>query len=288
MGDCKMAYIAPLKFTLNTRKVFSNYHLLLAQEFLTLSPEARDGAIHFWRTCKESGHFIILDNGAYELGAAMYPSKYMEMARLLEPSEIVLPDVLLDSARSMEYANMFMNTFQHELQDYCSKGGRLMAVVQADSTKSGDIDMDEIAEQLDVYYSRKIHTIGIPKHFGNKRVFGRVGFAAQLEKLRGPHGYYKDLFNWHFLGVSCVPEIVELAKFSWVRGIDSAVPFVYALADACMKDYDEVFVGKSFPRPDNFFECSTLKGHVKFLISNVSYCRKALYFAGKSAHVRPV
>lgn len=288
MGDCKMAYIAPLKFTLSTRKVFSNYHLLLAQEFHTLSPEVRNDAIRFWRTCKESGHFIILDNGAYELGAAMDPNQYMEIVQLLEPSEIVLPDVLQDGKRSIAGAKIFMDTFHRELENYRNRGGQLMAVVQADSTKSGDINMDEIAEQLEIYERMDIRTIGIPKHFGNKRVFGRVGFATQLEKLRGPRGYYKDVFDWHFLGISCVPEITELAKFSWVRGLDSAVPFVYALANACMKDYDEVFVGKSFSRPDNFFECSTLKGRVKFLISNVSYCRKALYFAGKSAHVRPV
>lgn len=288
MGDCKMAYIAPLKFTLSTRKVFSNYHLLLAQEFHTLSPEVRNDAIRFWRTCKESGHFIILDNGAYELGAAMDPNQYMEIVQLLEPSEIVLPDVLQDGKRSIAGAKIFMDTFHRELENYRNRGGQLMAVVQADSTKSGDINMDEIAEQLEIYERMDIRTIGIPKHFGNKRVFGRVGFATQLEKLRGPRGYYKDMFDWHFLGISCVPEITELAKFSWVRGLDSAVPFVYALANACMKDYDEVFVGKSFSRPDNFFECSTLKGRVKFLISNVSYCRKALYFAGKSAHVRPV
>lgn len=270
----------PTKYVMATMKLYSNYHLLLAQEFLGLEEPIRSNAFAFWKTCVAGGHHIILDNGAYELGAAIDYDAYMRVATELKPAEIVLPDILFDGVGSMLRAKAFLQSSKKQLAQL---GIRMMAVVQADSRNAREIDMDFIAEQLDYYISEGVTSIGIPKHFGDNRAFGRVAFTEKLGKLRGSRGLYRNLLEWHFLGLSCVPEIQELPKFAWVRGIDSAVPFVYAFHGVKMADCVEQFAGKAVKRPSNFFDVDQLHGKLRLLTSNIIFCRDAIHWGSFAA-----
>lgn len=274
MSACKMAFIMPTKYVMATMKLYSNYHLLLAQEFLNLEETQRNAALTFWRTCIKNGHHVILDNGAYELGVAIDYDAYMQIAVELKPTEIVLPDILQDGEGSMRKTAAFLREYKKPLRRL---GIQSMAVVQANS--SCDIDMAFIADQLDYYMSEDVASIGIPKHFGDNRAFGRVEFAARLGMLHGSRGLYRNQFEWHFLGLSCIPEVQELPKFSWVRGLDSAVPFVYAFHGLKMQDHANQFIGKAAKRPNNFFDLSSLRGRVSLLNSNVAFCRDSFYWA---------
>ena len=281
MNHCKMAFIAPLRYTLQTNKLYSNYHLLLAQEFLTLPQELQQQALAFWKSCKQSGHYLILDNGAYELGKAIDFDMFVHLAVELQPNEIILPDVLQDGVTTMQQAKFFYNAYASTLRNMA-----LMAVVQVDSSKP--INMDEIEKQLHFYSNElPITAIGIPKHFGHDQNFGRVAFTEQLHAFLCNHMGYKTAFAYHYLGLASLAEIAELPKYEWIRGFDSAAAFVFALQEALLEDYIECPVGKQIKRPAKFFDYATLQsGANKCYWSNIRYCCRQLAFANTATRYK--
>lgn len=281
MNHCKMAFIAPLRYTLLTNKLYSNYHLLLAQEFLMLPQELKQQALTFWKCCKQNGHYLILDNGAYELGKAIDFDVFVHLAAELQPNEIVLPDVLQNGATTMQQAKFFYNAYSSALRNMS-----LMAVIQADSSKP--INMDEIEEQLHFYSNElPVSAIGIPKHFGHGQNFGRVTFTEQLHAFLCNHMTYKTAFAYHYLGLASLAEITELPKYEWIRGFDSAAAFVFALQEALLEDYVECPIGKHVKRPAEFFNYTSLpSGASKCYCTNIKYCCRQLAFANTTTRYK--
>jgi len=276
-----MAFIAPLRYTLQTNKLYSNYHLLLAQEFLMLPQELKQQALTFWKSCKQSGHYLILDNGAYELGKAVDFDVFVHLATELQPNEIILPDVLQDGATTMQQAKFFYNTYASALRDMA-----LMAVVQVDSSQP--INMNDIETQLHFYSNElPVSAIGIPKHFGHGRNFGRVDFTEQLHAFLCNHMTYKTAFAYHYLGLASLAEIVELPKYEWIRGFDSAAAFVFALQEALLEDYIECPVDKQIKRPVTFFDHALLKyGASRCYCTNIRYCCRQLAIANTTTRYK--
>lgn len=274
---CKMAYITPMKVTLNLKHLFSDYHLLLAQEFASLDEQWYAKAVDFWRNRTGAGNFVILDNGAYELGAAMDSGVYAEVCRAIKPSEIVLPDVLRDPKASMKLAYDFYQMNKH----WIPHNTKIMAVIQLDS-RNKELDNTEeqmgmVYEQLDFYTKNlPVTTIGIPKHFGDERVYGRISWLENFNTFLQRHVRFLDSLEFHCLGLSCIPEISEIPKYKWVRGLDTAAPMVFAMHQALMENFMDVSVGKAVRRPDDFFELSNIKGISKYLTRNVEFCSKFL------------
>ena len=84
----KIAFI-PSIHTLETDN--TAYHLALTHLVLKYSEYAE-----FYKKKREQGDFVILDNSLIELGKAASLHKVLEAAKIINPSEIVLPDVFND------------------------------------------------------------------------------------------------------------------------------------------------------------------------------------------------
>ena len=89
----KIAFI-PTIHTLETDN--TDYHLALTHLVLKY-PEYAE----FYKKKREQGDFVILDNSLIELGKAASLHKVLEAAKIINPSEIVLPDVFKDCEKTL-------------------------------------------------------------------------------------------------------------------------------------------------------------------------------------------
>lgn len=288
--QCKHAYIVPQKFTLANARMFSDYHLLLAHEIALMSPDARTKCFSFWRTAQSFGHFIMLDNGAYELGAAMDDAVFAQMCYALNPNEVILPDVLYDRDASMLRAAQFCRThsalFSQEISGHESHRVRKAAVLQLDTRGSADtpISMDAIEEQLQFYHRQlDVSTICIPRHFGHGRIYGRTTFVEAFHQFLMRHPYWLDVFNFHMLGLACLPELLVFPRYYWIRGVDTAVQFVYAYNGHLLRDCMDVVINKCCKRPQAFFDLAALNSQARSMfMANVMFTRKIMRYEARS------
>lgn len=183
----------------------SGYHLTLAQELFTDIKYQR----YYFAKSYES-NFIIVDNGAAEMGTALDFNEVLAAANSINADEVCLPDKLKDkeATLSMHYDNY----------DKVPSRNR-MVIPQGTSVKEWFECLEEMMEVFDFF------SVGIPKHLDDYPG-GRIFALDGLEK----HGYHK-MFHVHLLGCHNSPlqEVQQVVKkFPWVRGIDTAAPFGYA------------------------------------------------------------
>lgn len=183
-----------------------SYHLVLAQHILE-EPRYAD----YYRVKHDNGDFIMMDNGAPE-DELVSLEGLKRAAEMIRPDEIILPDVLADSDRTIEATT--------NLEVLAFVPPRQRAVTPQGNTLDEWLSCaNYFVETLD------FATLCIPKHterFPN----GRVGILRTIKKL----GWDQD-YNVHLLGVWGDPyvevrSLVEAAP--WVRGIDTAAPFALA------------------------------------------------------------
>lgn len=101
----RLAIIAPTNL-LNTCHPESDdvIHLMLAQEAFH-SREYQD----YYAQAIQKGEHVILDNGAYELGASVDAKMLLTLGLELRPTEIVIPDKLFDLDETVRMANSFID-----------------------------------------------------------------------------------------------------------------------------------------------------------------------------------
>lgn len=183
------------------------YHLALAQELM------QDTKYHNYYISKSrESDFIIVDNGAAELGRSLEFSDVLDVANSVDADEVCLPDVLKDKMSTL--------ALHYENYDKVPVRNR-MVIPQGESIKQW---LECLLEMLEVFDFR---TIGIPKHM-NDYVGGRLALLEAIQKSR-----YHLEFNVHLLGCHNSPlqEAREvMKKYPWVRGIDTAAPFAHAQA----------------------------------------------------------
>lgn len=180
------------------------YHLVLAQYML------RDRAyMTAYKLRHAQGHFIMLDNGAAELGQSISFEHVMHVADELLPDEIIMPDVLGDGEAT---AQATFNSLRKVNENY-------RAVVPQGRTWD---EWEYCLKRLLMFGCR---TICIAKRY--ERLPGGRAHALNLIQSMDAHRSH----HIHLLGFNSEPlaEIRSaLAAFSMVRGVDSAAPFAYA------------------------------------------------------------
>ena len=93
MKKFKIAHIVPVSHLYDT--LDNQYHMCLAH--LVDCAEYRE---HF-ASLTAKGKFVLMDNGAAE-GCQLKPEELFDMYELIQPTEIVLPDTLFDSASTIQ------------------------------------------------------------------------------------------------------------------------------------------------------------------------------------------
>lgn len=187
--------------------VDTSYHLVLAQQLL-FEPDY----ISYYKAKRIRGDFIIVDNGAAELGESLPFDDVLQAAEQINADEICLPDKLKDADRTLD----LHYKYYQKVPSY-----RRMAIPQGKDGKEWLYCLDELLDILDFF------SVGVPKHLDDSSE-GRMFVLGEMER----RGYHK-MFHVHLLGCNKAPlyEVKLVQKnFPWVRGIDTAAPLAYAQA----------------------------------------------------------
>jgi len=189
------------------------------------------------------GAYVMLDNGLSENKEPLTAEELEALTVLILPSEVVLPDFLTDSARTIRASRA---TLEYLLFDG-GYAGRFMAVAQGNTLREY---MDCIYELLSI---RDVHCIGLSKYFPEITGISR---RALLNSIASERLHHRKI-EWHLLGV-CEPidEVAAIAlEFPWLRGIDTCYPVL-----AAMKGIDiEIKTQLVATSPKGFFYAKTHK-----------------------------
>jgi len=205
---------APIPPTELLGEFTTGYHLCLAH---ILHRDERQ-MVYYKGLSSSLDDYVILDNGAYELGSSFSFQHVLEVAKEIGPDEIVLPDVFLNKRETILSANEGHKLFIDAIE--CAADISIMVAPQGESTS-------EWMQCFDALVST-IHpdAIGIPVVYESK--MGRGVLIKQIISYIGGDLWYQP--DIHLLGwdgdlykLNCYARDFPL----WVRGIDSAKPFYY-------------------------------------------------------------
>lgn len=184
----------------------------------------------------EDDHYMIIDNGAAE-GSSVSDRDLIRAASRMGADEVVVPDVLRDFRATVSRVEAFFN--EGSYLDL-SPATRFMVVAQG-STITG------VKKCIDLYMDSFDDTVlGIPRHL----LTTLDTKLARVYVLNYIQDKYPDT-TVHLLGTNTVwtREVMFIAKeFPWVRGIDSSMPYNYAIAGKRLDDLHQV------DRPEKYFD----------------------------------
>lgn len=205
----KIAEIVPLKFLELTKD--NQYHMCLAHLVLK-SEKYRD----FYKRMSDEGKYVIVDNGAAEDQSLNYDD-LMAVYNMINPSEIILPDVLFNRSETIKRTREFLNS-------YDLSGYKKMIVPQGIGIREWFDCYRELEEIPD------ISVIGIPKWLGKDNPEIRPLICKTLERVD------KEI---HLLGCSEYPGAIKLCATinERVRSCDSA--FAYLCSKAGIDKIEE-------------------------------------------------
>ena len=187
------------------------YHFVLSQYCTDPSYKS------FYQEAHARGQFIMVDNGAAELGASIDIGTVTEVADELGADEIILPDVLDDYAQTMKYTERALAFVPQKRRAMCPQGTNWTEWLRC-------------AEQMIKWGCA---TLCIAKRY--ERLPGGRPYALQLVKERGWH----EICNIHLLGCYENP-LKEIAQayiaFPGIRGVDTGAAIAYAQAGADLGD----------------------------------------------------
>lgn len=219
-----------------------------------------DGYTEFFQEAARDGKFIIMDNGLIE-GDPRPITELVKKANRIGASEMIMTDVFRDKDATLKAIDEGIKSL--EGLDH----PKLMLVPQGNSV----MEWVECAHELICKYNTLDFTIGVPKvlvHLG-----GRDGRVEALINLvdRCPIARHK---TFHLLGcwttpleITIIDKLVRQGVLPNVRGVDSAIPFVYARAGKTMNSMD---------RPDaKAIDFKYTKVNNMLLRRNIYHWRKA-------------
>ena len=199
--------------------------------------------------------YVILDNGAFEAGAALSADELMLAADMIRPHEIVLPDVLRDPTATVARSVTFVN----ELRRYLP-GVRKMAVPQGSTFPVWEKCLRDL-----VSYIPDLDVIGVFEETEKWFPDGRLGVLRSIlpfvrERGLTVHllGYCEDLQDlW------MVPR-----QYPWVRSMDSGKVCVWSM------HHKEIYPGRHAPqypgRPKDYFDLTMTEEQFRTFRLNVA------------------
>lgn len=228
-----------------------DYHLLLSH----LCEDVE--YLKFYVKEKSAGSYLILDNSAHEFQAGEGPQRLLEVAVRLQADEVVVPDYLEDADQTVAKAIDAFRWFAGKGREAFEQlDPRLMIVPQGDSFYSWRRCLHHLTE---VFYRaqssapelfRRSPVIGVSKDY---EVFDG-GLPRLLEKVILPHATSMGS-PIHMLGWGrrlWDLKIVARDFGPFIRTVDSAKPFVYAMANVKL-DPHEVETPTYPKRPSDYF-----------------------------------
>lgn len=212
----KIATIVPLKH-LNT--------IIDDEYFMALSHVAsNDEYLNFFRERVEEGKYVILDNSAIELGEPEAFETYIEKARLMKASEIMLPDIFPDPVATLQEAKRCMAILRR-----VGYSDNVMVIPQGRTLLEWLKSARDLCN-IKLFHGKnlsdpcwKATTVGISYRHADLFGGNRLSILWLLDSVLP---WFQKV---HFLGCKADPRIeARLAiNLSQVRGVDSSFPCVY-------------------------------------------------------------
>lgn len=223
-------------------------HLLLAH----LMGDRR--YVHFYQQMRIAGHYLIMDNGAHELGAALSHEQILGMARRVLAQEIVLPDVLFDRHGTIERTKRMLKWIVKEgWEEYDSaKRPRLMMVPQGKDSPDWAQCVKGLVKTWETFAPQAPELLqppilGISKDYDENRGGLPNLIGNYIEPLRESFEFDTHCLGWP----SKLWSLARVAHdFPWIRSTDSARPYVYAKHGILLEPGGQV---PSYPRRDTLY-----------------------------------
>lgn len=210
--DRRVAIISPVALL---EKYSTDFHLVLTQYYLK-SHQYRD----FCLRRSAMGDFIVLDNGAAELKAAVEGLDMMDVVEELLPDIVVAPDIIYDRDRTIDRTEAFLKEYKYGLGIL---GVMVMAVPQG-------ADSEEWYECYTLFNAdSRVDWLGISMFYTPK-------FNKRLEVLERIAPTVRK--PCHLLGLWDNPyDLLEERKFDFVHSVDTAKPLEYAIEGLALADW---------------------------------------------------
>jgi len=149
-----------------------------------------------------SAGYVILDNGAFETGQAISDDDYFEIAKVLKPDIIILPDVYENPIKSMGRSTSFVIDFKEKFQKELPNT-EFMAVLTGDTERY-------ILSQCNVLRNYGINKFALPYWPG----INRYQFLKK----------HPEITDVHILGLPVLTEACGLSLLKNIKSIDSSLP----------------------------------------------------------------
>lgn len=196
-----------------------DYHMVQAFSFTEQdSPEVA----HYkeWGI-KDPSHYVILDNGVYELGglAESNINHLFDVADWIWPDEIVCPDAIQDMETTLELFKSYLPR--------CTRYPSVMVVPQGHAFKDWVYCADQMLDYCIGSWG-SFPIVGVPKYLETYPT-GRLGVVSWLCERGVPQDHV------HLLGIQShlTEALVHRAHFPEIRGVDSTWPFAQAQHGIC-------------------------------------------------------
>lgn len=197
--------------------------------------------------------YVILDNGAAE---AQQPAndELMVIIEDLFPQEFALPDVIRDSAATIEQAHNFLQ----EYGDYFHNIPTKLGIVAAGDSP---FESARTVSRVMRYYRELIDVIYIPRSLlaDSMDIFARIKLANSF------HQFYPDK-EIHLFGASTVSarEVAFASKVPYIRSIDTSLPFSSAA------QYKSLRNSNGAGREDHYFDLVLDNEQMVYMFDNIA------------------
>lgn len=166
----------------------------------------------FYQEMSDRGDFIIMDNGAFELGQSLNPDKLIELGNKCGANVIVLPDY------PNQASNKTIDAAKHWIPIITEAGFKTMFVPQSELGKTEDWINSYVwatnNQQIDLI---GMSILGIPNALPHiPKSYARVVMTEILQD----RGVFNNEKHHHYLGLNSAPN-VELPSLILTGSLDS-------------------------------------------------------------------
>lgn len=271
----EFCFIAPKQYLQEVwMTTSSSRHVVLAHLVAEELQQPKSERIYtnHYRNLSESGHYIICDNSAFELGESFDPNQLIELAKEIGADALVLPDYPGQPyTKTIEAAKQWVKPFKDAGLDTFfvpqSEEGDLEGWISSFKWAAKNPYIDIIGWSI----------LGIPnalKHRGVPKSYARVVMANILMTRPDTKELINAKYN-HFLGLNSGPnlEIPTLLKMGVLNSVDSSGPVWAAINSQAYTTESDSFmsVSKEQLPPVNFDAVRDLSDsqELEMLVTNV-------------------
>lgn len=215
--------------------VLGDYHLLLAHQIAARPLEYQAFWNRFIDRTGISRLDITIDNSVVELGEAMDFGKVIAAATVVGATTVVLPDVINDSRKTLEQAEISFEDYVEEMEE---NGIGALGIAQGR-------DIDEVLDCAAGLVELGVKRLGISKYLVDTPVGSRAAVAKALGRA---HELPIHLFGFS----NNMVDDLTAARESYVVGIDSAMPIWLGLAGMTLPNSVPTDAGKYGRRPEDY------------------------------------